>query len=405
MNSARAEHHTKPPRYDVCSAVVSDLRYDARVWKQARSLAAAGYTVRLIGFTYEISEPIERSEDGIDSIELPFGSRTKVSKLRRAVSLLRLWVETLRTPARGYHCHNIHPGPAAWLAARIRRGALVYDAHELYGDPEIGSSSLRRIVARGGLVLERLMFRASDAIITTNESRARILQDRHGDRPVTVLPNVPPRIDEVQALDPGFPADRKILLFLGGVYEQHGIDDAIRALGSLEEVDLAILGFGREAELRRLRTLARDSGFEDRVHFFGPRPFTEMSRIAAAADIGLVPIRPMSINYRLGDTNKLHDYLMGGLPVVASDLPEIRRVVSLGDPPVGELYDPASSDSFIAAMRRLLSDDSYPARRREARRLVLEETNWEAVAPRLVGLYESLLAEPAAAGPDLVART
>ena len=78
-------------RYDICSVVVSDLRYDARVWKEARSLAAAGFRVRLVGFTYDISEPIERSEKGIDSVELPFGSRTNVSRVGRAGSLLRMW--------------------------------------------------------------------------------------------------------------------------------------------------------------------------------------------------------------------------------------------------------------------------------------------------------------------------
>ena len=43
--------------YDVCATVVSDLSFDARVWKEVRSLTRAGYSVRLIGCGYELPRP------------------------------------------------------------------------------------------------------------------------------------------------------------------------------------------------------------------------------------------------------------------------------------------------------------------------------------------------------------
>lgn len=376
-------------RYDVCAVVVSDLAFDARVWKEARSLAAAGMSVRLIGCAYEIDKPRSRRADGIDVVEIPLGSRTgKVSPLERAQTLLQLWWTLVRTPARAYHCHNIHPGLAALATARARRAALFYDAHELYGEsfrPELRS----RIAARTGRLFERLMVRASDAVITTNPSRAKRLEEQYGVE-VTVLANVPARVDEVEPLDPGYPPGERILLYQGGIYaESRAFRETIQALKSIDRMHLVILGFGREDDLDMIRGWAEEEGLSDRVHLLPPRPFDELVRTAAAADVGLVPIRSDNVSNSLGDTNKLFEYLMAGLPMAASDLPEISRVAAEGDPPVGEIFDPSSPPSVAGAVCRIVdSPELYEARRKEARRLALERYNWQVEEKKLLGLYQ-----------------
>jgi glycosyltransferase involved in cell wall biosynthesis len=82
---------------------------------------------------------------------------------------------------------------------------------------------------------------------------------------------------------------------------------------------------------------------------------------------------------------------MGGIPVVASDLPEIRRVVTQGDPAVGELFDASSPESIAAAVRAVVDDPRYPERRQQARRLAEEEFNWSVEERKLVSLYAGLL--------------
>ena len=166
---------------DVCAAVVGDLAIDARVWREARSLASAGLRVRLIGCRYDIDATVERADDGITVVEVPLGSRSgRVSRVRRARTLLRIWFEVLRTSARAYHCHNVHPGPAAVLAAWLRRAGLVYDGHELYGRAWAERPTLsQRAVARGASAIEHFLVRRADAVITTNPSRAAVLSRRH----------------------------------------------------------------------------------------------------------------------------------------------------------------------------------------------------------------------------------
>jgi glycosyltransferase involved in cell wall biosynthesis len=388
----------KQQAYDVCSVVVSDLAFDARVRKEADSLTAAGYRVIVIGCAYELSTTRRRRENGADLVEVPLGSRSgSISMLGRLRTLLRLWLEVMHTQARSYHAHNIHPLPAAWLVSRIRGAKLVYDAHELYGE-SADPGRLAAVVSRLNGAIERFAVRRGDAVITTNRSRAAVLNERHGRRDVVVLENVPRLVQDVRPLDAGFPAGKPLLLYQGGIYAvARGFRETIQALHELDDVHFVVLGFGREHDLELIRRWADEEGLEDRVHLFPPRPPRELVRTAACATVGLVPIRLRTTSSLTGDTNKLFEYLMAGIPVAASDLREIRQVVSASRPPVGEFFDVSSPASIAEAVRRILADpEEYQARRREARRLAVERYNWEAQEPRLLRAYRTILAGAAA---------
>jgi glycosyltransferase involved in cell wall biosynthesis len=383
------------PRCDICSSVISDLPFDARVWKESRSLARAGRTLTLIGTAYDIEHPRRREdESGVNVCEIPLGWRDRPKSYpRRAAALLRVSLKVLFTPARVYHSHDMHVGPAAWLAAKLHRAKLVYDGHELWGEPrEPGLQPW--LIAKTGAVVERLMVRSSDVVITTNPSRAQVLSQRHGRDHVAVLANVPELERSVVALDPGYPPEKRVLLYQGRVdTDTRNFRAPVEALALVEEdIDFVILGFGWESTRDQIRGWAERAGVADRVHFLPPRPWQELTATAAAATVGIVNIRDVDLNTRLGDTNKLHEYLMGGLPVIASDLPEIRRIVTMGDPPVGELFDPDSPESIAGALNRVLDDpERLAARRVQARLLAEEHLNWGVEERRLLELYDGLL--------------
>lgn len=385
--------------WDVCAAVVSDLTFDARVWKEARSLANAGYRVRLIGCKYELPTSQRRWEGAIEVIEIPLGTRRgRVSVLGRGVTLLRLWLAVIRTRARAYHAHNIHLGPVAWIASRMRGASLFYDAHELYGEAS-GHAATVPIAVRIMRAVERFLVRRSDAVFTTNNSRAEYLRERYGRADIAVLGNVPHRVDRIVPLDPGYPRSGPVMLYQGGIYARsRAFHETLQALAQLDGVQFVIIGFGRERDMELVTRWAAECGVSARVHLLPPRPFEELVRTAVGASIGLVPVKPDSTSNRLGDTNKLFEYLMAGLPVAASDLPEIRRVVSQGNPPVGELFDATSPASIANAIRRVLSDPAYERRREEARRLALEKYNWEIEEHRLIAAYKAVFASPAIEG-------
>ncbi len=389
-------------RYDICASVISDLPFDARVWKESRSLAGRGRSVSLIGPAYDIEgAQRRRDESGVDVLELPFGWRDRPkSYIRRVAVLARVCIEVLRTPARVYHSHDIHVGPVSWLAARLRRAKLVYDGHELWGEP-YSSSPRSWLIAKTGGSIERLMVRSSDVVITTNPSRADVLRKRHGRHDIVVLANVPPLEQAVVPLDPGYPAGKRVLLYQGWIAaEARCFKETVQALAMVDDdIEFVILGFGWDSARDLIRGWADEAGVAQRVHFLPPRPWSELVATAAAATVGLVPIRGGPLNHQLGDTNKLHEYLMGGLPVIASDLPEIRRIVTMGNPPVGELFDPSSPETIARALRTVLDDpELLAARRLQARLLAEEHLNWGIEERRLIEMYDRLLDSRVEAG-------
>src|SRR3954454_5643525 len=106
--------------YDVCAASVSELRFDARVWKETRSLNGAGYRIALLGCNSEVDTIGRHSTaEGIDVTEVPFGRpESRGGILQRLGVFLALSRCVLRTRARIYHAHNVEIALAVWLAAK-----------------------------------------------------------------------------------------------------------------------------------------------------------------------------------------------------------------------------------------------------------------------------------------------
>ena len=91
----------------------------------------------------------------------------------------------------------------------------------------------------------------------------------------------------------------------------------------------------------------------DRVVLAPPVPTGEVVRWAAGADVGLALIQNVSLSYFLSLPNKLFEYVAAGLPVVASDFPDLRRVVEeRGLGTVCRPDDPAAIARAIAWVAR-----------------------------------------------------
>ena len=130
-----------------------------------------------------------------------------------------------------------------------------------------------------------------------------------------------------------------------------------------------------------------------RVHFLPPQPFDALVHVAAAATVGIVPIKPIDLSSYTIDTNKLFEYLMAGLPVVAqrpAGDPSRDRVGNAG--PRRSSSTRRARKSIARAIARVLERNrrEYEARRREARRLALEQFNWGVDERRLLALYAAL---------------
>ncbi|HET8777902.1 MAG TPA: glycosyltransferase, partial [Candidatus Limnocylindria bacterium] len=138
----------------------------------------------------------------------------------------------------------------------------------------------------------------------------------------------------------------------------------------------------------RRRATAKGSG--ERVHVLPPVASSEVIDVAASADIGVSPIVPSCLNYRYSLPNKLFQYMAAGLPVVASDFPQVREVVEGAG--CGVVVDTRRPAEIARAINDVLADpDEARAMGERGRRAVQERFNWATSAQALLDVYRRLV--------------
>lgn len=297
-----------------------------------------------------------------------------------------------------YHGHDLTGLPAAIRAAGRNDGRVVYDSHEIF--MESGANARRpRIVRWLFGRMERGLAARADALVTVNDALAAELGRRLRPRRTVVLHNCPARWDPPAERPDhlrratGIPAGEPIALYHGGFSPHRGLEELAAAIlePGMERVHAAFLGYGSMRPW--LDAATADPRYGGRLHVLDAVPPADLVEWVAGADVGVMPIRAATLNHRLSTPNKLFECLAAGVPVVASDFPDMRRIV-LDDPdgPLGAVCDPASPPAIARAIRQIveLPADSAADLRRRCLTAAHDRWNWETESARLVALYADL---------------
>jgi glycosyltransferase involved in cell wall biosynthesis len=271
-------------------------------------------------------------------------------------------------------------GVAARLAFRTR---VIYDSHELWADRNGRKEPRAWLIA-----MEALFVRVANRCITTSPGHAAAIARRYRIAVPTVVRNVPAAIRSPSREPPeGAPT----AVYVGGVMPQRGLEQLIAALPLVSGLQLRIIGPGRADYLEALVELARGHGVGDRVSFSAPVPPERVVEVARNSHVGVALYQPSCRSYRLGLPNKLSEYTLAGVPVVASDLPIHAAFVREHD--CGELVDPTDSVEIANALRRVL----LPERQRELRGNLARQPirlNWARERAVLEGVYREAAGDP-----------
>jgi glycosyltransferase involved in cell wall biosynthesis len=172
-------------------------------------------------------------------------------------------------------------------------------------------------------------------------------------------------------------SEEKILLYVGRLAPEKNIGQLKAVLRELPDTRLAIVGDGParkalEKEFRGTNTV-----------FTGLLAGEDLARAFASADLFVFP----STTETLGIV--MIEGLASGLPVIAARSGAAPEVVSEGEN--GLLYEPGSVRELIAAVRRVLEEDTLRATFSRQARLAAEKRDWEASTAALRGYYEEVL--------------
>jgi len=386
-----------PPR--VCIVRQTD-HYELPIQREAEALVNAGFDVEVI-----CMRPAGGSRrevvNGVEVTYLPT-SLNKTSKLRYVLDYARFFglvsaTLTARHLRRPYAAVQVNTMPDFLVfAAAVPKGlgtrviAYMHEPSPELAETLFGPGRVSRALA---LVEQGVLRFADHAVTVTDQLKERYVE--RGARPerITVVLNGADPEGRLGSWSPpdGAGADGKFRVIChGAIEERYGQDTIIEAARILrpELPELEVILSGRGKRVDAIVELIEAYGLQDAVRFVGWVSHDELNDLLHTADVGVVAQKASPYSH-LVHTNKMVDYWIFGLPVIASRL---RAVSELYDDSVLEYYEPGDAHDLARAIKRLHDD---PKRREELARngkVAQERYGWAAQQRKYLGVYESLLA-------------
>ena len=206
-----------------------------------------------------------------------------------------------------------------------------------------------------------------------------------------VLFNVPiqqePINSDVLRSELGIPAQKRIILHQGKMQKDRGCILLAAAMQHVERAVLVFLGDGPVAP--RVQEEVERLGLGQRVLFRAPVPPAELHSYTCSADIGVTLLEDTCLNHRFALPNKLFEYLMAGLPVLASDLPESGGLVE--DYGVGRTVNPELPVEIGRVLQEMINAPAKLNEWSEATHAVFETFNWENASQIIRRNFKNLL--------------
>jgi uncharacterized SAM-binding protein YcdF (DUF218 family)/glycosyltransferase involved in cell wall biosynthesis len=180
-------------------------------------------------------------------------------------------------------------------------------------------------------------------------------------------------------------APRPVIGYVGGLHQWVDQDLIASVAERLPHASIVLVG-PIQTDVTKLQRCGN-------VKLLGQRPHLEMARYVGGFDVGIVPYRLTEYTANVYPA-KLNEYLVMGVPVVATDLPEVRRFNA-------DYHDVVSvagtGEAFAAAIERALGS-STPAEV-QRRIAVAHENSWERRLAAMNRLIDEALKRHATAQP------
>ena len=206
---------------------------------------------------------------------------------------------------------------------------IIYDSREIYSKlSTLSNSKFRQKIITS---IERYFIKKVSTVVTSGELDSEYLKNYYDlKNQICEIKNFPKYKEYIKSdlIREHFniSKDKTILLYQGVLLDGRGLIPILKALQNSEKYVLVILGDGSfRAELERN---IKQLQIENKVKFAGNIDYSELHNWTCSADVGLCNIEPISFSYELALPNKLFEYILAELPVLATDLPALREVIN-----------------------------------------------------------------------------
>jgi glycosyltransferase involved in cell wall biosynthesis len=353
--------------------VSNDLNSDQRMHRICSTMTDAAYQVILVGRMRRNSMPVK--DMPFRQVRLRCGAEN--GPLFYAILNLRLLWYLLWHRFDAVCAIDLDTLLPAMLVSRLKRKALVYDAHEYFTEvPEVINRPRVQAVWRW---IERYCIPRTAARYTVSRGIAKLFEQRYG-LPFAVVRNVP--------LPNGTPAIETkdpFLLYQGALNEGRGLEAMLLAM---YEIDIPLYLAGEGDLSQYIRHLVQKMDLGGKVQFLGILPPEELHKLTRQATVGINLLENKGLSYYHSLSNKFFDYVQAGVPQLCIAFPEYVRHNREFE--VAVLVDDLKTVTLVRAIRSMLSDKSLYNSLHQNCLKAREEWQWEKEKEVLLDVYRGL---------------
>ncbi|QOD60470.1 glycosyltransferase [Polaribacter haliotis] len=353
-------------------SVTNDLTTDQRVEKVCNSLHRNGYDIYLVGRFLKNSKKIERNYS-IKRFKLLFNSGV----LFYAEYNIRLFFFLLFKKKDILLCNDVDTLLPNYIISKIQLKKLVFDSHELFSEiPELANRSK---VKRIWLSIENWTIPKLKNNYTVCNSIANYYKNKYNVQFETIL-NVPNKKIVEKGVFPFKTSQKKIILYQGALNIGRGLELMIETMEYLENHLLVIIGNGDIYEDLKEKTATLK--LNEKVFFLGRKNPEDLKKLTPLADLGFSLEEDLGLNYRFALPNKIFDYIQAEVPVIVSNLPEMKKIAT--EHKIGEIIEKREPKSLANQIKRILEKD-YSNQLKEAKKTLI----WENQEEKLLAIFKN----------------
>jgi len=361
-------------------SVINDLVTDQRIDKTASVLVDLGFEVLMVG--RRKTDSPRMPDRAYETLRMRL--LWEKGPVFYAEYNIRLFFLLLSRPADLLVSNDLDTLLPNFLTHKLKRIPIVYDSHEYFtATPELVN---RPKVQRIWKWIEKTIVPKLKNCITVNASIADMFEKEYH-VPFKIVRNIPRLRKGVvipSRAELNLPENKKIILMQGsGINVQRGAEEAVEAMKYIDSAILLIVGGGDV--LPELKKMVLDMSLQEKVVFVARQTPEKLAGYTANADIGLTIDKDTNINYRFSLPNKLFDYIYAGVPVIASPLVEIKRIIQHYE--IGAFIENHDPVHIAETINTLLQDENRMSQYRQNTKKAATELNWENEKNTLIDIF------------------
>ncbi len=358
-------------------SVTNDLVTDQRVHKICTTLTQMNFDVLLIGRKLKNSKDIKRNYK-----TLRFRLLFNRGVLFYIEYNFRLFLKLLFNKNDILLANDLDTLLANFFVSKLKRKKIVYDSHELFVEtPEIAN---RPFIKKVWSTIEKLILPKLKNCYTVCDSIAEYYNNKY-DLSFAVVRNLPLKV--LQISKSNFPFDienKKVILYQGAINKGRGLELMIDTMKYLDNIVFVLIGSGDiEDTLKKSVVSAKLS---KKVYFLPRKIPEELINYTRLADLGISFEEDLWLSYHYALPNKLFDYIQAQIPVLVSELPEMKKIIETYK--VGEIIADRNPKKLANQIEKILNSGKSQYKNQLSR--ASEVLTWDKESKKIVEIFKSI---------------